>query len=250
MARQILDCVSDQVADGVAARMTVLGTGAAIAPDDPPTDREFGIAMTYEEWRTWLPGGSPVTDWFDGEVPVPVPGSEPHEDMIGFLCVLLSWSAPAEGLAKVIHVPFAMRVSARQTREPDLVFVTGEHADRLDGKRLEGVSGLAIEIVSPNSVTCDKRDELEEYARLGVREYRTFDARPGLAESRFYRRSAEGRIEPATPKVDGRYHAAPLTGFWLGPTWLWQEPMSDPVALLPAIASEAWHRTLAAIESA
>jgi len=249
MARRILDDVHDRVADEVTAWVTDLDTGEAIDPDAPPADREFRVAMTYEAWLAWPPAESRVSEWCDGEVTVFVPGSELHQDIVLFVSILLSWYARAENLGKIIVAPFEMRVSARRRREPDIVFVAREHADRLDGKRLNGAADLAIEIVSPDSVTRDRRHKLAEYARLGIPEYWILDARPGRSGSEFYHLTPDGRYQPAFPDADGRYHAATLPGFWFRPAWLWQEPMPDPVALLPTIAPEAWRRTLAAIES-
>jgi len=227
MARQVLDRATNQDIDLL----------------DPPRDREVVIPMTYEEWLAWPPAESRVTEWIDGEVIVFVPGSKLHQDIVGFLYVLLSWYARVEDLGSVIVAPFEMRLFGRVSREPDIIFVAREHAVRLaDGKRLDGAADLAIEVISPDSVTRDRRVKMAEYAAAGVREYWLFDARPGHAGSEFYRLGAEGRFEPAAVDADGRYHSSVLPGFWLRPDWLWQDPMPDPVSLLPTIAPEAWRR--------
>ncbi len=206
------------------------------------------LAMTYQEWLDWEPGQHIVSEWVDGEVIVFTPPSLLHQDIIGFLFVLLSWYARAENLGRVIVAPFEMRLSSRRSRESDVVFVAREHLHRLDGKRLDGPADLAVEIVSPDSVARDRQEKLAEYAAAGVREYWLFDARPGRSASAFYRLTDEGRFEPIASDGAGRYHSAVLPGFWLDPAWLWQEPMPDPDRLKAVIAPDVWRRGLAAIE--
>lgn len=211
---------------------------------DAAVEGERRIPMTYEAWLRWPEAESRVTEWIDGEVTVLVPGSELHQDIVGFLYVLLSWYARAERLGKVIASPFEMRLSPRQSREPDIVFVAREHRHRLDGKRLDGPADLAIEVISPDSVTRDRRDKLAAYAAVGIPEYWLFDARPGRATAAFHRLGPDGRYAETAPDADGRYHAAVLPGFWLEPAWLWQDPMPDPDRLKGIIAPDAWRRTI------
>ena len=215
---------------------------------DAPAVKGQRLAMTYQEWLDWEPGQHIVSKWVDGEVIVFTPPSLLHQDIIGFLFVLLSWYARAENLGRVIVAPFEMRLSSRRSRESDVVFVAREHLHRLDGKRLDGPADLAVEIVSPDSVARDRQEKLAEYAAAGVREYWLFDARPGRSVSAFYRLTDEGRFEPIAGDGAGRFHSSVLPGFWLDPAWLWQEPMPDPDRLKAVIAPDVWRRGLAAIE--
>ena len=206
---------------------------------DAPVVKGQRYDMTYEEWLERVPENI-LSEWVDGEVIVFMPPSELHQDLAGFLFVLVSWYARTLGLGKAIIAPFEMRLSNRLSREPDIVFVAREHIHRLDGKRLAGPADLAVEVVWPDSVTRDRREKLAEYDEAGVREYWLVDTRPGHEDTRFFQRSAAGRFEPAAADADGRYRSAVLPGFWFRPDWLWQEPLPDPVALLPIIAPEAW----------
>ncbi len=215
---------------------------------DAPVVGEQRIPMTYEEWLVWPGSQGRVTEWVDGEVIVyPMP-SELHQDIVGFLYVLLSWYARALGLGKVITAPFEMRLSPRRSREPDIVFVARGHADRLDGQRLNGPADLAVEIVSPGGAHRDRHEKLAEYEAAGVGEYWVFDARPGYTEFAFYQRGPGGRLVLVPPDAEGRYHSAALPGFRLRPDWLWQEPLPDPDCLKPVIAPKVWRATLTAME--
>lgn len=215
---------------------------------DAPVVGEQRIPMTYEEWLVWPGSQGRVTEWVDGEVIVFDMPSKLHQDILGFLYVLLSWYARALGLGAVIMAPFEMRLSPRRSREPDIVFVAREHADWLDGKRLNGPADLAVEIVSPDSAHRDQREKLAEYEAAGVGEYWVFDARPGRQDAAFYQRAADGRFVPVPPDPEGRYHSAMLPGFWLRPDWLSQEPLPDPDRLKPVIAPAVWRATLAATD--
>ncbi len=215
---------------------------------DAPVASEQRVPMTYEEWLAWPGSQGRVTEWVDGQVIVFDMPSKFHQDILGFLYVLLSWYVRALGLGAVIMAPFEMRLSPRRSREPDIVFVAHEHADRLDATRLDGPADLAVEIVSPDSARRDQQEKLEEYAALGVREYWVFDSRPGRQDARFYQLGPDGRYGFVPPDADGRYHSTMLPGFWLRPDWLWQEPLPEPDRLKPAIAPAVWRATLAAME--
>jgi Uma2 family endonuclease len=214
---------------------------------DPPVTDERRVAMTYEEWLAWPAGEHTLSEWVDGEVTIFMPPSERHQYIAGFLFVLTSWYARALNLGEVIIAPFEMRLSPRSSREPDLLFVAREHANRLTGKRLEGPADLIVEIISEGSVTRDQREKMTEYEAAGVREYWLVDARPGHEETRFFQRTATGAFAAIPPDAGGRYHAAALPGFWFRPEWLWLDPRPDPVMLLPTIAPDAWQRALATV---
>ena len=202
----------------------------------PPVKGEQRLRMSYEEWLAWATDNH-LSEWVDGEVIVSMPPSEVHQDIVGFLYVLLSWYARRFDLGKVRFAPFEMRLSSRLSREPDLLFVAREHADRRTGSRLEGPADLAVEVVSTDSAKRDRQDKFAEYAAAGVPEFWLCDPRPRRRRTDFFRLTEAGIYVAAPLDADGRYHSAVLPGFWLKPEWLWQDPLPDPDALKPLIAS-------------
>lgn len=68
---------------------------------------------------------------------------------------------------------------AQSGREPDLLFISNETAQRLTERKLEGAADLVIEIIFPESVRRDRYEKFDEYEEAGVREYWIIDPRPG-----------------------------------------------------------------------
>jgi Uma2 family endonuclease len=205
--------------------------------------------MSYEEFLAWA-DEDVHAEWVDGEVIVFMPPSQKHQAIIGFLLTLLSAYADLFDLGVVLAAPFEMRLRTDgPSREPDLLFVTREHLDRLSAERLAGPADLVIEVVSDSSVARDRVDKFYEYQEAGVREYWIFDPRLGKERADFYHLTAQGKYQAVLPDADGRYHAAVLPGFWLHPDWLWQKPLPNVVTTLAAIAPQALRVTLPATET-
>ena len=55
-------------------------------------------------------------------------------------------------------------------RQPDILFVSTEHLDRLTSQTLDGPAEPVIGLVSNDSVRRDRFDKLGEYGRPGARE--------------------------------------------------------------------------------
>ncbi|MGH2561384.1 MAG: Uma2 family endonuclease [Thermomicrobiales bacterium] len=198
---------------------------------------ERRLRMTYEEFLASEVSESHA-EWVDGEVTVFMPQNLEHHDIVNFLYEILSLLLRRTGAGKVLNAPFEMRLSSRSSREPDLLVVKREHINRLDGQRLNGPADLAIEVISPESVTRDRSEKLAEYEAAGVREYFLVDPRRRARNSILYRLNDDGRYEIVPPDADGRYRFRVLPGFWLDESWLWQDPLPDPLDVLADIAPE------------
>lgn len=215
-----------------------------------PLTHERRLRMSYDEFLAWSDEDTHA-EWVDGEVIVFVPPTIRHQELAMLLSSLLSLYIHSLKLGVLLAAPCEMRATpGGPAREPDLLFVSREHADRLTDKRVVGPADLVIEIVSDSSSTRDSTEKFHEYQAAGVREYWLFDPRPGNERASFYRLTAEGKYEAALPDAQGRYHAAVLPGFWLRPDWLWQDPLPDPLALLATIAPQALRDALSAVSAA
>jgi len=193
--------------------------------------------MTYEEWLARA-DEDVHSEWVDGEVFVYKPASDRHQAVLGSLYILLSLYSWRFNLGTVRFAPFEMRL-ARAAREPDLLFLSREHLDRLTPQRLMGPADLVVQLISDDSVHRDRIEKFRDYEAAGVPEYWLLDPRPGKERAEFFRLTGEGAYEPAYPDSDDRYHARALSGFWLDPSWLWQEPLPNPETLLASIAPPA-----------
>jgi len=175
--------------------------------------------MTYEEFLAWADEDT-LAEWVDGEIIMTSPASLQHQSTSGFLFQLLSMFVETRQLGVVITAPYQMKL-ARSGREPDLLFVAGDHLHRLRPTYLDGPADLAVEIISPESVGRDRGEKFTEYEAGGVAEYWLLDPQRRWAE--FYHLEDE-RYRLAFAGASGQYDSAVLPGFWLRVEWLWQQP--------------------------
>jgi Uma2 family endonuclease len=204
-------------------------------PAAPPA-RVGNRQMSYEDYLLWSTEDKHA-EWVDGEVIIHMPPTEAHQALLGFLFGFLRLFADMLGKGKLLMAPFEMKLGPRgSARQPDIVFVSAEHLDRLTPQRLKGPADLVIEIVSTDSVRRDRFDKLHEYARAGVREYWVLDPRPGKLRADFLQLEKTGEYALVATEDDERYASAVLPGLWLRPTWLWQADQLDPFTLFCEIA--------------
>ena len=185
------------------------------------------VRATFEEYlRMEEPT---MSEWIDGEVIFMTPPSIRHQELGGFLEVLLSLWVETHGLGQVFRAPVAMRIEfPRRAREPDLLFVSRERAHFLTPTHLNGPSDLAVEIISPDSIVHDREEKFVEYQGAGVREYWLIDPEAMTAE--FYELGENGRYQLANI-TQGFYYSKVVPGFSLQLAWLWQQPLPTLAAL-------------------
>ncbi|MEZ4708193.1 MAG: Uma2 family endonuclease [Caldilineaceae bacterium] len=190
---------------------------------------EVRLHMSYDEWRAQV-ADSKQSEWVDGEVIIFMPPSIRHQDISTFLAALLKFFVDHFQLGKVISAPVEMRATYwGNAREPDILFVSHEHADRFDEMRLAGAADLVVEVISPESVRRDTYDKFHEYEAAGVTEYWIIDARPGYAEARFWVLDESGHYREVEVDAEGIYHSTVLPNFWISVDWLWPESQPSPL---------------------
>ena len=204
----------------------------------PPVRQERRLRMSYDDFLAFADEDTHA-EWVNGEVTVFVSTSRIHQDVLGFLYVLLSWFSRRGDLGRVLTAPFAMRVvELGWSREPDLLFVGREHLDRLTEMRLLGPADLVVEVVSDESERRDYEEKRLAYQAAGIPEYWLLDPRPNRHQAWFLQLDANRVYQTAALDERGRFHSVVLPGFWLDPTWLWQDPLPDPDALKPLILAD------------
>ncbi|MCY3708667.1 MAG: Uma2 family endonuclease [Caldilineaceae bacterium] len=93
-----------------------------------------------------------------------------HQRLVAFLYRLLLGFVEKRGLGVVMFAPLRIQLGQGKFREPDLVFMAAEHADRL-GEQFWRGADLVMEVVSPNDPERDKVTKRREYAQSGIPEY-------------------------------------------------------------------------------
>jgi len=186
--------------------------------------------MTYEEFLQWADEGT-MAEWVDGEVIVMTPASMRHQDLAVFVVALLRLFVEQRQAGKVLCAPFQMKTGEDLAgREPDAVFVSREHLDRLGDTYLNGPADLAVEIISQESRSRDRRDKFREYEQGGVREYWLID--PIREQAEFYCLDENGTYRLAAIDEEGIFRSVVLAGLWLKVHWLWQDPLPPLMSML------------------
>lgn len=194
--------------------------------DDQPHP---GRRMTEEEFVAWV-GEKTRAEWVDGEVIVMPPANEEHADLSLWLSMLLRLYVERRAPGVVRGTDFTVRLGPRRRRRlPDVFYVADARRDILRRNHVEGAPDLTVEIVSPDSVARDWRDKYLDYQAAGVQEYWVVDPLAQRVEA--YRLDEQGAYVPIEEK-DDRIASVVLPGFYLRPSWLWQEPQPSVIDAL------------------
>jgi Uma2 family endonuclease len=198
-------------------------------PVPPPEGK-----LTEEEFFEWCRGFEKIrAEWVDGDTITISPVSVHHDDLQGFLKTLLRLFVRRKDLGKVYGSEVACRLQAgrrRVVRLPDVLFVAKANLDRIGPTYVNGAPDLAIEIVSPDSLSRDDREKYLDYQSAGVREYWIVDPLSQNVEM-FSLDEGTKEFRPIAP-VDGRLSSVVLPGFFLRPEWLWSDPMPSEIDVL------------------
>jgi len=152
-----------------------------------------------------------------------------HEDLFGFLLVLLRMYAQRRRRGMVRGSRTAMILQRGRRFEPDLLFLKQANAGRCGKVSIRGPADLVIEILSPATRDYDLGDKRKAYAKGGIPELWLID----LPSSVFLVDRPAG-TQLASMEA-GRYESRALPGFWLDVDWLWQRPLPDPDECLAKI---------------
>lgn len=204
-------------------------------PPRKPTVKPRRLRMSYQEYLKWA-GYNILAEWVNGDAIIHMPPTRVHQRLVHFLAQLLSSFVRLFERGEVLTAPFEVKLSPDgPSREPDILFVAQEHLDRLTDERAVGPPDLIVEVISPDSVRRDRDDKFREYERAGVTEYWIVDSRPRYRRADFYRLDEEGRYTLFATEDDEVVHSTVLTGFWLRPLWVWQDPHPHPLLALAEI---------------
>ena len=123
-----------------------------------------------------LPETNRLVELSDGRLVVlPMPTTR-HQRVVGRLFRIMSDYVEHHGLGEVAIAPLRVRLWPGKFREPDIIFMSAEHSDRI-GEDYWGVPDLVVEVISPRTERSsgtehiDRGEKFEDYRKAGVSEY-------------------------------------------------------------------------------
>ncbi len=162
------------------------------------------------------------------------PVSEEHDGKTQYLVYLLRTYLSFNPIAQMRLAPFMLRNKDRDIdREPDLMVILNDNPGPLTRTMMKGVPDICVEIVSKESAGRDYGEKLEEYERLGAREYWIID--PLRDRVTFYRMSADGHFDIVLADERGDYTTPILPKLTLNVTDLFRKPAPDAREIFKAI---------------
>jgi Uma2 family endonuclease len=190
------------------------------SPNGTVLPKEF---MTEREFVEWAFSDEDIrAEWEDGKVILMAPVSDAEDDLNGWLLNILRPFIEHHDLGIIRGPQFMVRFGRqRRRRVPDLMFISKARQHLVQKNHIEGAPDLAMEIVSPDSQTRDRRKKYQEYEKAGVREYWIIDPVSQQMEAHALHRGRYSEIEQSE---DGVIASILLSGFYLKPAWLWSRP--------------------------
>lgn len=174
--------------------------------------------VTFEAWMELY--ADKHTEWVHGTVVKMSPVSRKHDELDGFLYMLLRFFLNRTQLGVLLRQPFVMRASPDSpSREPDLHIVLNGRSSIIKDTMTDGPADVAIEIVSLESRERDLVEKYEEYEAGGIREYWIFN--PLRQQADFYV-LGEDKLYKRIELKDGVFQSVVLPRFSLDTGILWQ----------------------------
>jgi len=174
---------------------------------------------THEDFMRLAPDGEKA-ELINGDIIIMSPPFYEHERLQVFLITVLSMFVGRFLLGEVLGSRTPVRISADQTYEPDILFVSKAREHIITRSEVTEAPDLVIEILSGGTANYDRGDKLANYAKAGVREVWLIDPF-GPAGTQFFQRQNDELIEVAD--LDGILQSIALPNFRLRTAWLWPD---------------------------
>jgi len=135
------------------------------------TEPKKTTGLTYEDLVEMFPEDDKTfRELIDGELVVSPPPATRHQEAVLELgSRLLAWCKEHGG--KVYVAPTGVFFSDANFVEPDVLFVSPEHVDRVERPFVRGAPDLVVEVSSPSTRRLELFRKKELYERFSVPEY-------------------------------------------------------------------------------
>jgi Uma2 family endonuclease len=188
---------------------------------DTQMDYALNLARLFPQQGEWreedyfaLPDSNRIIELSEGELIVSPPPSAAHQRAVLRLSITLDAFVQAGGHGEVFIAPFAVRLWEGKIREPDVLFISAAHADRVTPQMVDGAPDWVAEVISPGSRKIDKVEKLADYAQAGIPEYWLVDLETrtirvyALADAEYALAGTYGAGETARSETLGGFEIA------------------------------------------
>jgi len=117
-----------------------------------------------------LPETNKIIELSEGRIIITPSPTSQHQRILGKLYRLFGNYIFAKKLGEAVMSPIDTRLWEGKVRQPDIVFMSNEHLDRIT-EEMWGVPDLVVEILSEGTAKTDREDKYLEYQKAGVLEY-------------------------------------------------------------------------------
>jgi Uma2 family endonuclease len=183
--------------------------------------------MTFEEFVR-LFGEDDDVELVDGMVVQRVAARDIHEDLQGWLLLIMRSYVSAKSLGIVRGSRTAVKITEHRGRLPDIVFVRKENAHIVQEDGIFGTPDLVVEIWSPGDRLSDMLAKEADYKSIGVLEIWFVDQQ--RRQVRVLRKGKEGYEERVMKK--GVLRSEIVEGFWVKVEWLFKKPLPNELETL------------------
>jgi Uma2 family endonuclease len=117
-----------------------------------------------------LPETNRIVELSEGRLIITPSPTTQHQGIVLRISHLLIDYLSSHNLGEIIIAPMDVRLWEGTIRQPDIVFMSNGHRDRISEKYW-GVPDLVMEILSESTEIEDRTDKFYEYEKAGVTEY-------------------------------------------------------------------------------
>lgn len=138
---------------------------ASVQPQINPS-----LKFTWSDYQL-LPENDKRYEIMDGDLTMTPSPNTRHQMVLLNLATILKSFVEHQHLGQIFIAPYDVVLSKYDVVQPDIIFITTRHTDRVKSTHLEGEPDLVIEIMSTGTLQRDRIFKRKLYAIHGVSEY-------------------------------------------------------------------------------
>jgi len=174
---------------------------------------------TYEDLLEFPEGDGNRYEIIDGELFVTPAPNLRHQRVLLNLVTTLVAHVRKHALGEVFVAPVDVRFADGYVIEPDVLFVSTAHADRMKEKWVEGAPDLVVEVLSPSTAKTDRTKKRDAFAKHGVPFYWLVDGDERIVEE--LRLDGSAYVLHARLEKDAVFYPALFPGLEIPLATLW-----------------------------